>query len=280
MNMKKNKIIIAIIELLSAVVITFVFSNLLHISNLKYLILIFVIFSVIIYFYNTKKLFYSVRKYLKLFIIIFVFSSLCLPLCIDAFICKTSYLVIEPIKNEQIDKSNEIWIYGISINDKDVKFKKIKNNSWKETGDYIVYSGNEYNSLKIRIRNKIKNIKVKYAKADNLSTMFKINDKKYDTYSDKWELKRITIRNISQEKNSLLNVSVSIGCYYLLGFILSIFVYPFSQRRKYRNIIIISLIYLYSVYYYNSIFSITGIIVLILFYAVLRNWSVANEENN
>jgi len=278
--MKKNKIIIAIIELLSAVVITFAFSNLFHISNFKYSILILVIFSVIIYFYNTKKLLYAVKNYLKLFIITFVFSSLCLPLCIDAFIYKTSYLVIEPIKNEQIDKSNEIWIYGISINDKDVKFKKIKNNSWKETGDYIVYSGNKYNSLKIRIRNKIKNIKVKYAKADNLSTMFKINDKIYDTYSDKWELETIKIKDVVQEKKDIINTSFSIISYYLFGIILSIFVYPFSQRKKYRNIIIISFIYLYSVYYYNSIFSITGIIVLILFYALLRNWSVANEENN
>lgn len=279
MKKRKNKYILVIIEVLISILISLIFSNILHICNYKYQVAMFILFFVLIYIYNIKNLFFSYKKYIKIFIFTFVFSSICLPLCFDSLTYKTSYFTIEPMKNENSSKSNEIWIYGISINDKDVNLNKIINNSWTVNNNCIVYRGNEYNTLKIRVRNKIKNIKIKYAKADNLTTKFQVDNKVYDTYSDKWELKKITIEDIFQEKKNIVDICISIICYYLFGVMICIFLYPFSKNKSYRNIIVIALIYMYSVYYYNSIFLITGLLILTLLCVLLRNWSVANEED-
>lgn len=278
----KKTILIRSVELLISLLIAFVISNVLHISNFKYLLLIIVFFFCVSVIFESKKLLYQFKEYIDGLIIMAMILTLFLPLCISTFVYKETYLTIKPIKSDIIDstKNNEIWIYDMKINGKKISYEKIQNSSWRKVGDNFVYTGNEYNPVKIKIRNRVDKIKITYAKANDLVTDFEINGKVYETYGSEWSLKDIYIKNIEQEKKDILPICLSILCYYIFGFVLFIMTYPFIKKSKCNYLIPISCIYMYSVYYYNEIFLVTGFLILFISYFLLRNWSVANEENS
>lgn len=275
----KNKIIKLIILIIISIVITKIFSVILFVDSFKYQLVLFLVFIVLIIVFFKKNWFYRPSKYIKCIFILFVFSTICLPLCIDTFLYKPTYLIINPL-GEKSEKSSEMWIYNITVNGKKIDFNKISNYAWKKNADYLVYSNNENVPLKIRIRNKIDEIVIEFSKASNLDKNFEINGVIYNTYSDVWKMETIHINNIEREKENIIKTILYIVYYYIISIVLAIIFMPILKKKKYNYLIPVLLIYLYTIHYYNLIFSISILLFVIVAYCLLRNWSVVNEKNN